>query len=100
MNRINTMAALSATAHRTLQECQEILAARTGPTVMVCCSPDVDAYCEKNGMSFVHLLRPFCNLRNVNAPVRTVGDQAYRWVLAKSKVLKSRFPLSPPRFFC
>ena len=72
------MAVLSARAHRTLQDLQEEVAERTGPSCLVSCSPEVDSYCQKSGLSFVHLLRPFCQLKNVNAPVRTVGDSAYR----------------------
>ena len=69
---------LSARAHQTLQVLQDEVAERTGPVCLVSCSPEVESYCAKSGLSFVHLLRPFCNLRNVNVPVRTVGDQAYR----------------------
>ncbi|QDZ18133.1 trafficking protein particle complex III protein Trs85 [Chloropicon primus] len=72
------MTVLSARAHRTLQDLQEDVAERSGPCCLVSCSPEVESYCAKSGLSLVHLLRPFCQLRNVNAPVRTVGDSAYR----------------------
>jgi len=38
------------------------------PLVAVLCSPDVDAVCQKNNLSFVELIQPFCRLS-------TEGDQ-------------------------
>jgi len=48
------------------------------PVVMVMSHPDVEATCQKNGLSFVDLLRPFCQINDINIPVRTVGEQSYR----------------------
>ncbi|KAG6543031.1 hypothetical protein Mapa_015527 [Marchantia paleacea] len=48
------------------------------PVVMVLPTPKVEASCQRNSLSFVDLLRPFCSLANVNVPVRTASEQPYR----------------------
>ncbi|KAL3692120.1 hypothetical protein R1sor_005771 [Riccia sorocarpa] len=48
------------------------------PVVMVLATDKVEASCQKNSLTFVDLLRPFCSLANVNVPVRTASEQPYR----------------------
>ncbi|KAL2621911.1 hypothetical protein R1flu_002116 [Riccia fluitans] len=48
------------------------------PLVMVLATASVEASCQKNSLTFVDLLRPFCSLANVNVPVRTASEQPYR----------------------
>ncbi|KAL6133731.1 hypothetical protein ACLB2K_065965 [Fragaria x ananassa] len=48
------------------------------PVVMVLRTPLVEEACQKNGLSFVQMLRPFCVFNNFDVPVRTASDQPYR----------------------
>nr|XP_043638144.1 trafficking protein particle complex subunit 8 [Erigeron canadensis] len=48
------------------------------PVVMVLPTPLVEQRCQKNGLSFVQMLTPFCYFNNIDVPVRTASDQPYR----------------------
>lgn len=48
------------------------------PVVMVLPTPLVEERCQKNGLSFVQMLSPFCSFHNIDVPVRTASDQPYR----------------------
>ncbi|KAL4591859.1 hypothetical protein LXL04_004833 [Taraxacum kok-saghyz] len=48
------------------------------PVVMVLPTPLVEERCQKNGLSFVQMLTPFCVFNNIDVPVRTASDQPYR----------------------
>ncbi|CAH9127748.1 unnamed protein product [Cuscuta epithymum] len=48
------------------------------PAVMVLRTPLVEESCQKNGISLIEMLSPFCNFNNIDVPVRTASDQAYR----------------------
>ncbi|XP_024187862.1 trafficking protein particle complex subunit 8 isoform X1 [Rosa chinensis] len=48
------------------------------PVVMVLRTPLVEEACQKNGLTFVQMLRPFCVFNNFDVPVRTASDQPYR----------------------
>ncbi|KAL8255725.1 hypothetical protein R6Q59_030792 [Mikania micrantha] len=48
------------------------------PVVMVLPTPLVEEGCQKNGLSFVQMLSPFCAFNNIDVPVRTASDQPYR----------------------
>ncbi|KVH90571.1 hypothetical protein Ccrd_007407 [Cynara cardunculus var. scolymus] len=48
------------------------------PVVMVLPTPLVEERCQKNGLSFVQMLSPFCVFNNIDVPVRTASDQPYR----------------------
>eukprot|EP00897_Mesotaenium_endlicherianum_P006564 jgi/Mesen1/5936/ME000301S05060 len=48
------------------------------PVVFVLSSPESEVICQKNGLSFVDILRPHCHLQSINVPVRTASDQPYR----------------------
>ncbi|KAK9072718.1 hypothetical protein SSX86_009153 [Deinandra increscens subsp. villosa] len=48
------------------------------PVVMVLPTPLVEQGCQKNGLSFVQMLTPFCVFNNIDVPVRTASDQPYR----------------------
>lgn len=48
------------------------------PVVMVLPTPLVEERCQKNGLSFVQMLSPFCLFNNIDVPVRTASDQPYR----------------------
>ncbi|KAL1338323.1 hypothetical protein HN51_032996 [Arachis hypogaea] len=48
------------------------------PVVMVLSTPSVEDSSLKNGLSFLHLLTPFCSFNNIDVPVRTASDQPYR----------------------
>ncbi|KAK1435003.1 hypothetical protein QVD17_00758 [Tagetes erecta] len=48
------------------------------PVVMVLPTPLVEQRCQKNGLSFVQMLTPFCLFNNIDVPVRTASDQPYR----------------------
>lgn len=48
------------------------------PVVMVLPTPLVEQRCQKNRLSFVQMLTPFCAFNNIDVPVRTASDQPYR----------------------
>eukprot|EP00270_Netrium_digitus_P001975 TRINITY_DN12221_c0_g1_i1.p1 TRINITY_DN12221_c0_g1~~TRINITY_DN12221_c0_g1_i1.p1 ORF type:complete len:104 (+),score=6.27 TRINITY_DN12221_c0_g1_i1:59-370(+) len=48
------------------------------PVVMVLSDPEAETTCRRSGLSFADMLRPFCDLRNINVPVRTAGEHSYR----------------------
>ncbi|KAM7505064.1 hypothetical protein LguiB_003968 [Lonicera macranthoides] len=48
------------------------------PAVMVLRTPLVEETCQKNHLSFVDMLSPFCVFNNFDVPVRTASDQPYR----------------------
>ncbi|XP_071710414.1 uncharacterized protein [Rutidosis leptorrhynchoides] len=48
------------------------------PVVMVLPTPLVEERCQKNRLSFVQMLTPFCTFNNIDVPVRTASDQPYR----------------------
>uniref|UniRef100_A0A5B6ZRC8 Putative trafficking protein particle complex subunit 8 n=1 Tax=Davidia involucrata TaxID=16924 RepID=A0A5B6ZRC8_DAVIN len=48
------------------------------PVVMVLRTPLVEETCQKNGLSLVETLSPFCVFNNIDVPVRTASDQPYR----------------------
>ncbi|XP_075101206.1 uncharacterized protein LOC107825691 isoform X2 [Nicotiana tabacum] len=48
------------------------------PVVMVLRTPLVEESSQKNQLSFIQLLSPFCNFNNIDVPVRTASDQPYR----------------------
>ncbi|XP_059646575.1 uncharacterized protein LOC132293217 [Cornus florida] len=48
------------------------------PVVMVLRTPLVEEACQKNGLSLVEMLSPFCVFNNIDVPVRTASDQPYR----------------------
>ena len=79
-------------SERTLRGLQEGVHARTGPCVMVVASASCEAAASKNGVNLVELLRPLCDLQGLNAPVRTVGDAAYR---LQSRSMDIRLMRSP-----
>ncbi|XP_020877887.1 trafficking protein particle complex subunit 8 isoform X1 [Arabidopsis lyrata subsp. lyrata] len=56
----------------------KMLLEEVSPVVMVLCTPLVEETFLKNGLSFVETLKPFCNFRNIDVPVRTSSDQLYR----------------------
>eukprot|EP00884_Botryococcus_braunii_P008616 jgi/Botrbrau1/17756/Bobra.0127s0015.1 len=60
-------------------ELKEFILERFSPVVMVISSPEVDAMVGgANGLTVPDLLRPHGFLRHLSAPVRTVGEHAYR----------------------
>ncbi|VFQ62580.1 unnamed protein product [Cuscuta campestris] len=48
------------------------------PAVMVIGTHFVEESCQKNGISLIEMLSPFCNFINIDVPVRTASDQTYR----------------------
>lgn len=48
------------------------------PVVMVLSTPLAEQSCQKNGMSFVQMLRPYSLFDKIDVPVRTANDQPYR----------------------
>lgn len=48
------------------------------PVVMVLRTPLVEESSQKNQLSFIQMLSPFCNFNNIDVPVRTASDQPYR----------------------
>ncbi|KAI4369129.1 hypothetical protein MLD38_017613 [Melastoma candidum] len=56
------------------------------PVVMVLTTPLVEESCSKNGLSFVEMIRPFCSFNNIDVPVRTSSEQAYRLQRFKLRV--------------
>ncbi|CAK9152962.1 unnamed protein product [Ilex paraguariensis] len=48
------------------------------PVVMVLRTPFVEESCQKNDLSLVEMLSPFCVFNNIDVPVRTASDQPYR----------------------
>lgn len=48
------------------------------PVVMALSTPHVEEACQKNALSFVHMLSPFSVFNNIDVPVRTASDQPYR----------------------
>lgn len=57
---------------------RKILLDEITPAVMVLPTPLVEERCQKNGLSFVQMLTPFCVFNNIDVPVRTASDQPYR----------------------
>ncbi|KAK3240229.1 hypothetical protein CYMTET_49920 [Cymbomonas tetramitiformis] len=60
------------------------------PVVQVIPTTDAEAICLKNGLTFAETLRPFCNLRNLNVPIRTAGEHAYRLQDFKIRILNAK----------
>lgn len=56
----------------------QILLETITPVVMVLPTPLVEESCQKNNLSFVQILRPFCFYDKIDVPVRTASDQPYR----------------------
>ncbi|KAM3357419.1 trafficking protein particle complex subunit 8 [Capsicum galapagoense] len=56
----------------------KILLDEITPVVMVLRTPLVEESSQKNQLSFIQLLSPFCNFNNIDVPVRTASDQPYR----------------------
>ncbi|KAI7991474.1 Trafficking protein particle complex subunit 8 [Camellia lanceoleosa] len=48
------------------------------PVVMVLRTNLVEETCQKNGLSLIQMLSPFCAFNNIDVPVRTASDQPYR----------------------
>ncbi|THF96411.1 hypothetical protein TEA_015437 [Camellia sinensis var. sinensis] len=48
------------------------------PVVMVLRTNLVEETCQKNGLSLIQMLSPFCAFDNIDVPVRTASDQPYR----------------------
>ncbi|XP_027176053.1 trafficking protein particle complex subunit 8 [Coffea eugenioides] len=48
------------------------------PVIMVLRTPLVEETSQKNGLSFIEMLSPFCAFNNIDVPVRTASDQPYR----------------------
>ncbi|GFZ09239.1 tetratricopeptide repeat (TPR)-like superfamily protein [Actinidia rufa] len=48
------------------------------PVVMVLRTNLVEESCQKNGLSLIEILSPFCAFNNIDVPVRTASDQPYR----------------------
>ncbi|KAL6988128.1 hypothetical protein U1Q18_013875 [Sarracenia purpurea var. burkii] len=48
------------------------------PVVMVLRTNFVEEACQKNGLSLIEMLSPFCVFNNIDVPVRTASDQPYR----------------------
>ncbi|KAI4310617.1 hypothetical protein MLD38_035584 [Melastoma candidum] len=67
------------------------------PVVMVLTTPLVEESCSKNGLSFVEMIRPFCSFNNIDVPVRTSSEQAYRLQRFKLRVFYAS-DIHPPDF--
>lgn len=48
------------------------------PVVMVIRTDLVEEACQKNNLSLIEMLKPFCAFNNIDVPVRTASDQPYR----------------------
>lgn len=48
------------------------------PVLMILSTPLVEEICQKNGLTFLQMLSPFCSFNNIDVPVRTASDQPYR----------------------
>lgn len=48
------------------------------PVVMVLRTPLVEEISQRNHLSFIEMLSPFCVFNNIDVPVRTASDQPYR----------------------
>ncbi|CAN6466715.1 unnamed protein product [Victoria cruziana] len=48
------------------------------PVIMVIGTPLVEEACQKNKLSLVEILQPYCSFDNIDVPVRTASDQPYR----------------------
>ena len=53
-----------------LLEYRRRVQARYAPVVTVVTTPAVDASCAASGLTFADLLRPFCELRGLDVPMR------------------------------
>ena len=63
------MATMSSDRERLL-EYRRRVQARYAPVVTVVTTPAVDASCAASGLTFADLLRPFCELRGLDVPMR------------------------------
>ena len=44
------------------------------PVVMVLCTPNVEETCQKNGLTFVQMLSPFCDFNNIDGKALNFSD--------------------------
>ncbi|XP_068668294.1 uncharacterized protein [Aristolochia californica] len=56
------------------------------PVIMVLRTSLVEEACQKNGLSFVQMLQPFCLFNRIDVPVRTASDQPYRLQMFKLRL--------------
>ena len=66
-----------------------------GPLVGVLASGPAEAACRRAGLGAGELLRPWTRMRDVNAPVRTVGESAYRLTSFNIRVHELRSMFQP-----
>ncbi|KAL1813358.1 hypothetical protein ACET3Z_023423 [Daucus carota] len=48
------------------------------PVLMIISTPLAEETAQKNGLTFLEMLSPFCSFNNIDVPVRTASDQPYR----------------------
>ena len=78
------------------QSAGEFIQSAFCPTIAVMCSEDAETACEKNNLSFVELMRPFCQLttegRTCLGFICTLDGEGYRiTVICSVLVLSPRF---------
>ncbi|KAG9443300.1 hypothetical protein H6P81_014640 [Aristolochia fimbriata] len=56
------------------------------PMIMVLRTSLVEEACQKNGLSFIQMLQPFCLFNRIDVPVRTASDQPYRLQMFKLRL--------------
>ncbi|XP_058085040.1 uncharacterized protein LOC131232663 [Magnolia sinica] len=56
------------------------------PVIMVLRTSLVEEACQKNSLSFVQMLQPFCLFNKIDVPVRTASDQPYRLQMFKLRL--------------
>jgi len=65
---------------------REFIGNAFSPQIAVVCSVAADAVCQKNNLSFVELLQPFCKLNTEGEP-RTAPAMSLRFVKIYSPLL-------------
>nr|XP_006816958.1 PREDICTED: trafficking protein particle complex subunit 8-like [Saccoglossus kowalevskii] len=75
------------------QSAQEFIQNAFGPMVAVLCSHDAEVLCQKNNLSFVEMVRPFCKL-NTEAHIRDPAGQVL--TLRSLKIIVNEMNMQPP----
>ncbi|XP_035678676.1 trafficking protein particle complex subunit 8-like isoform X2 [Branchiostoma floridae] len=75
------------------QTAREFIQNAFGPAVAVQCSPDAEQVCQKNNLSFVEMVRPFCKL-TTEAHVRDPTNQVH--VIHNLRIIMSEMDTQQP----
>ncbi|XP_077982517.1 trafficking protein particle complex subunit 8-like [Glandiceps talaboti] len=75
------------------QSAQEFIQNAFGPMVAVLCSHDAEVLCQKNNLSFVEMVRPFCKM-TTEAHIRDPAGQVHS--IRNLRVMVNEMNMQPP----